>query len=250
MHCGAFLIFFSFIAICALCADLDIFQENGFETGTNLASSDINSLSFLDPGRLDIFGNPDYSSTTLTPEDIASVEESSTDFDQAPEPFDLLAEVNNDACSLPPLGRRIRARDSGPLCSSSSKPILSTDALSPGSSMLSDESWLGLPYWNRKISSYVDANLRVAGRVYCPSDRVIFPSLILSVCSSNIPAFTMPFLDGSLYTLFYGFLSMFSLSHFLPVGDPSEGVSWTYSSTELSYDLTKAERICSLNFLQ
>ena len=211
MHCRGLFFLVGFVASGAFCADYDIFQDY------DPLSSDT-TLALASTGEFDPFTTNEDWSTKLNLEDIpefANQEDSPTLFDFGDSEYssdqlvssNILASVD-DTCILPP-ARRIRARDNDhPSCSNSlgNLPNLSPDVL------LNEN--LQIPRYGRKITDYEDADQRLMGQAYCPSQKITLPGLIIPVCDSGIPGFTQPLLLNDLYTVIDGFLSILLLHSF------------------------------------
>lgn len=123
-----------------------------------------------------------------------------------------------DACSLSP-ARRNRARgDDTSSCSSSSNPTLSLPSFS--SDLVNDDR-LKLPRFGRRITTYENADQRLMGQAFCSSHKIMLPSLIIPVCSSEESEDIQSLVLSTLYALFNCFMSTFSL---FSLFNPSHGL--------------------------
>ena len=210
MYCRKLIFLVGFVAIKAFCADWDVFQD--YES----ASSDLiatDSSIFLASGALDPLTINEDSSTIPNLEETfnLAIPADSSDLFNSGE-FDtasnnLLASAKG-ACSLSP-ARRNRARgDDTSSCPSSSSPTLS---LPNFSSDLVNDDRLRLPHFGRRITTYENGEQMFMSQTFCPSHKIMLPSLIIPVCSSEEPEDAQSLLMSTLYTLFNCFMSTFPL---------------------------------------
>lgn len=205
IHFNKLLIFVAILTDGAVCADWEAFQGDG-STSDNVAAAD--SFTVADLGALDPFiseGNL-LPNPTLDMDSDESVDLfGSGQLSTASNPSDSPSLVGDakDSCNLPPTRRkRARADDNSCLNNDVQFPNFNLDILPT-----SDES-LQLPRYGRKITNYEDAEQRLVGQAYCPSDKINLPSLIIPVCNSLDPGLTQPFVVDPLVVLLNGFMSM------------------------------------------
>lgn len=201
MHCGGLLFLSGFVATKASCADWEAFQDYG-STSSDITIAD--SSIFSDFETLQGTSNVANLEEPFNPFESGKLETASSQLELP----DLLAGVD-DACSLPP-ARRKRARADDGSCSDSSNPSLTVPSFKSG--LFGDNvDVLQLPHNGRKITTYEDANQRMTGQAFCPSQKIASPGLIIPVCNSEISQNTQGIWGSDFYTLLDSFMSTFSL---------------------------------------